>query len=87
MKYSDALKLIESKKTIIGKEYNGFMVNGFLMVPSNYTKRRRFFKSYFETKNAFMSIQPFKEDDLSVWAVNFRNVSQGKIDYIPLQNS
>lgn len=82
MNYLDALKLIESRKSIIGKEYNGFYVSGFLIVPSSYWKRRKFLKLYYDTKNAFMSIQPYKTEDLLVWAVDFRKLSEGKIDYI-----
>lgn len=84
MNYSEAMQFIESKQTFLGKVYRGFMVNGFLIVPANKKLRRTFFKSYFNTRNALMSIQPYKNEDLIVWAVDFRKLSEGKIDYIEM---
>lgn len=86
MKYNEILDVIEKKQNLIGNVYQGFKVSGFLIVPSNYFKRKKFFASYYENKNAFMAIQPFKDDELELWAVDFREVSQGKINYVRIKD-
>lgn len=32
-----------------------------------------------------MAIQPFKDDDLDLWAVDFSKVSQGKLNYVKIK--
>lgn len=85
MKYKDALEMIRKKQFLLGKVFQGFKVSGFLIVPSNYFKRKKFLAAYYESKNAFTAIQPYKDDDLEIWAIDFSRVSQGKINYIKIK--
>ena len=80
MEYSDAIKLKNSKQSLIGlvDDY-GFVVDDIIIVPTSDPSKNAFFKIYRVDFDAEQSILPFKEEDVEVWAVNTKYVNDSNI--------
>lgn len=71
MKYQEAQEVIKSHSHLIGKiNEKGFVINELIIVPQDENKRNRYIQSYIQTKDAQRSIEPYINEELSVWAID-----------------
>lgn len=68
MRYKEAQVVIRNHYHLIGKiNVNGFVINELIMVPQDEMKPNQYIQSYIKTKDANRSIEPYIDDELSVW--------------------
>lgn len=76
MKYSEALKWIETHKDIIGSidEKGGFIVSDLLIVPTNSQNQDTFLRNYLLSRDKESAILPYINDDVEVWSVDLSRI-------------
>lgn len=80
MKYQEAQDVIKSNSHLIGKiNEKGFVINELIMVPQDEDKRNRYIQSYIKTKDANRSIEPYIDEELSVWAIDTKHLMESNV--------
>ena len=80
MKYKEALDVIRNHSYLIGEiNEKGFVINELIMVPLDEDKRKRYIQSYIQTKDANRSIEPYINDELSVWAIDTKYLLESNV--------
>ena len=80
MKYNDAQEVIRNHSHLIGKiNEKGFVINELIMVPQDEDKRNRYIQSYIQTKDANRSIEPYINEELSVWAIDTKHLMESNV--------
>lgn len=71
MTFTEALQLVERKKSLIGsKTEKGMLIDLIIIVPTDKEQREKFVRSLMVTRSPQKSIVPFMESDVEVWATN-----------------
>ncbi len=71
MTFTEALQLVERKKSLIGsKTEKGLLIDLIIIVPTDEELREKFVRSLMVTRSPQKSIAPFMESDVEVWATN-----------------
>lgn len=71
MTFTEALQLVERKKSLIGsKTEKGLLIDLIIIVPTDEELREKFVRSLMFTRIPQKSIVPFMESDVEVWATN-----------------
>lgn len=80
MTYEDAVKLRSKNEFRIGSiNDKGFYIGEIIIVPSNEDNRNKFFRQYLYNRNAELSILPFSNDDVLVWAIDTKHLQQNNV--------
>lgn len=71
MTFTEALQLVERKKSLIGsKTEKGLLIDLIIIVPADKDLREKFVRSLMVTRSPQKTIVPFMESDVEVWATN-----------------
>ena len=71
MTFTEALQLVERKKSLIGsKTEKGLLIDLIIIVPTDEELREKFVRSLMVTRSPQKTIVPFMESDVEVWATN-----------------
>lgn len=71
MTFTEALQLVERKKSLIGsKTEKGMLIDLIIIVPTDKEQREKFVRSLMVTRSPQKSIVPFMESDVEVWVTN-----------------
>lgn len=80
MKYKEAQEVIRKYSHLIGKvNEKGFVINELIIVPQDENKRNRYIQSYIQTRDANYSIEPYINDELSVWAIDTKHLLESNV--------
>lgn len=80
MTYNNAIKLRDDNRHLIGTiDSKGFTINDVIIVPSESKYREMFLRNYLLTHNADVSLMPYQNDDLVVWAVNTEHLENANV--------
>lgn len=71
MEIKKARQVKEKNEQIIGlKDEKGFTATSIIIVPSNPHHNEQFLKLFIESKDAELSLIPYLNEDLEVWAID-----------------
>jgi len=86
MNFTKALSLAERNSHLIGKEYNGGIIDDIIIFPTDPQSFDRFAKIYISSKNPQKAILPFTNQDVDVGVVvdKYRIDSQSVFLYTSL---
>ena len=80
MTYIEAQRIKDDNQNLIGKvDSKGFTITEIIIVPSDANSREDFLRSYMFSKNAEISILPYQNDDLIVWAVDTKHLHEANV--------
>lgn len=80
MKYKEAQEVIRTHSHLIGKiNERGFVINELIMVPQDEKKQNQYILSYIKTKDANRSIEPYVNEELSVWAIDTKHLIESNV--------
>lgn len=80
MKYAEALEIVKKHSHLIGKiNEKGFIINELIIVPQDENKQNKYIQSYIQTRNAKLSIEPYINEELSVWAIDTKHLIESNI--------
>lgn len=80
MTYKEALELKKVKECLIGSiAENGFNIDKILIVPTKDASRNAFLNSYLVNGNEEISISPYVNESLEVWAIDAKHLKEANI--------
>lgn len=80
MKYIEAQKFIQENSNLIGKiNEKGFVINELIIVPNDPKKQAECIQLYIQTKDAKRSIEPYINEELSVWAIDTKHLIESNV--------
>ena len=80
MKYQEAQEVIKKHSHLIEKiNEKGFVINELIMVPQDEEKRNRYIQSYIQTNDANISIAPYINEELLVWAIDTKHLRESNV--------
>ena len=79
MNINDAKKMALSYKNMIGTvDEKGFSIDKILIVPHNEKLRKKFFDKYVLNMDMEEAIAPYQDEDMDVWAVDFKHFEDSR---------
>lgn len=80
MTYKEALSLKILKSHLIGTiDKKGFTISEIIIVPTEKTKQDSFLQSFVLNRNSEISIMPFINEDVQLWAVDTEYLEKANI--------
>lgn len=80
MKYLEVQEFIKRNSHLIGKvNEKGFVINEIIPVPQDENKRIQYIHSYIQTHNEELSIAPYINEELAVWAIDTMHLKESNI--------
>lgn len=75
MNYSEAIEVIKRNAHLIGKtSEKGFVINTLIMVPKGHDDIGKYLHSYMTLKDYTLANEPYKNEDLAVWAIDTKHL-------------
>jgi hypothetical protein len=69
MNFSKAIDIVNKNKNLVGKEYNGVVIDEIIVYPTNTESCNNFLNEYMRSQNAQTSIAPYMREDVDVAAI------------------
>lgn len=80
MTYQEAKDKRRSLSHLIGTiDKKGFIINDIIIVPTDITKRDLFIQSFVLSRNSEISIMPYVNDDVHLWAIDTEHLEKANI--------
>lgn len=79
MNIQEARKIVSLYQKLIGtKNDKGFSIDHILIVPRDSKKRDAYLKNYIKTLDMELALNPYINDELDVWAVDFTHLDDSR---------
>ncbi len=87
MKFTEAVKMADKFKHLIGRKYKGSKLDEIIVVPTDCCELEKFEKMYINTLDAQKSITPFVDSEVRIVAVfDKRQIRQNNLFiYTPIE--
>ena len=80
MKYNEAEEVIKSNSHLIGTiNEKGFVINELIIVPQDRSKLDVYMQDYIQTRDYSISIQPYKNEEVTVWAIDTKHLIESNV--------